>query len=136
MEKILSFITNKDKQLLLLHNNPENPLHGGDIWYTVTGGVDSLNKWTSTDPGQAVLGDKPWLALDINTGLDDITKVKYNGYQLTEQDVQDAADWGLGAGHFILWIKADDVKAEAKKFTLSADGYEDAEVTIIVADAA
>lgn len=44
MKKILSFIANKNKQLLLLHNNPENPIHGGDIWYTVTGGVEEYDK--------------------------------------------------------------------------------------------
>ena len=107
----------------------------GNIKVTVNGGVDSLNTWTSTDAGQAVFGDKPWLALDIDTGTEDITKVKYNGTALTEQDVDDATAWGLGAGHFILWIKADDVKAEAKEFTLN-DGLKEITVTVTVADAA
>lgn len=44
MKKILTFIVNKNKELLLLHNNPENPIHGGDIWYTVTGGVEEYDK--------------------------------------------------------------------------------------------
>ena len=109
---------------------------GNNMKVSVAGGVDSLNEWTSTDPGQAAAGDKPWIALDINTGLDDITEVKYNGYQLTAQDVADAAAWGLGAGHFILWIKADDVQASPKTFTLSSEGKEDVTVTISVVDAA
>ena len=44
MNKILTFIVNERKELLLLHNNPENPIHGGDIWYTVTGGVEEYDK--------------------------------------------------------------------------------------------
>ena len=44
MKKILTFIKNKDNKLLLLHNNPEDPIHGGDIWYTVTGGVEVYDK--------------------------------------------------------------------------------------------
>ena len=44
MKKILTFIVNKNKELLLLHNNPIDPIHGGDIWYTVTGGVEEYDK--------------------------------------------------------------------------------------------
>lgn len=44
MKKILTFIINKNNELLLLHNNPEDPIHGGDIWYTVTGGVEDYDK--------------------------------------------------------------------------------------------
>ena len=44
MKKILTFIVNKNNKLLLLHNNPEDPIHGGDIWYTVTGGVEEYDK--------------------------------------------------------------------------------------------
>ncbi len=43
MKKILTFIKNKNNELLLLHNNPVNPIHGGDIWYTVTGGVEEYD---------------------------------------------------------------------------------------------
>lgn len=106
------------------------------IAVTVTGGIDSLNEWTSTDPGQATLGDKPWIALDIDTGLDDITKVSYNGSALTAQDVADAAAWGLGAGHFILWLRADDVHTGGKTFTLSGDDMDSVTVSITVDDAA
>ena len=44
MKKILTFIVNKNNKLLLLHNNPIDPIHGGDIWYTVTGGVEEYDK--------------------------------------------------------------------------------------------
>lgn len=68
--------------------------------------------------------------------MDDITKVKYNGTLLTAQDVEDAAAWGLPAGHFILWLKADDVEATPKTFTLGAENIETKTITITVADAA
>ena len=110
-------------------------VNGNTIAITVTDGVDSLNEWTSTDPGQASFGDKPWIALDIDTGTDNITKLTYNGYALTAQDVADAAAWGLGAGHIILWIKADDVEATPKTFTLAGEGFDSKSVTITVADA-
>ena len=105
------------------------------VTVSVTGGVNSLKKWTSSDPDQATLGDKPWIALDINTKTSDITKLKYNGAALTQTDVDEAAAWGLGAGHIILWIKADDVKATPKTVTLSGDGYESATFTVKVVDA-
>ena len=44
MKKILTFIINKNNKLLLLHNNPQDPIHGGDIWYTVTGGVEEYDQ--------------------------------------------------------------------------------------------
>lgn len=43
MRKILTFIVRDDNKILLLHNNPLNPIHGGDIWYTVTGGVEEID---------------------------------------------------------------------------------------------
>lgn len=110
-------------------------VNGDTIAVTVTGGVSSLEEWTSTDPGQALLGDKPWIALDIDTGTKDITKLTYNGSKLTTQDVEDAAAWGLGAGHIILWIKADEVETTPKTIVLSGEGYDTKTVTITVADA-
>ena len=86
--------------------------------------IDDLNKWTSTDPGQATFGDQPWLALDIATGTDDITKLTYNGSALTNSDVADAAAWGLGAGHIILWIRANDVATNPKTITLAGEDYD------------
>ena len=108
-------------------------MNGKSMSITITGGVDSLNSYPSTEPAQ---GTGAWLGIDVDTGTNDITKVKYNGYQLTAQDVADATAWGLGAGHFILWIKADVVKTSPKTFTLSSDEYDDATITITVADAA
>ena len=43
VQKILTFIVNENNKLLLLHNNPIDPMHGGDIWYTVTGAVEEYD---------------------------------------------------------------------------------------------
>lgn len=95
-------------------------------------GVASLNEWASSVPSQ---GTHKWLALDIDTGTDDITKIKYNGEALTSVDVAEAAQWGLGAGHIILWLKAEEVKTTPKTIILSGDDYNTKTVTITVADA-
>lgn len=39
-KKILAIIRDENDQYLLLHNNPADPRHGGDIWYTVTGSME------------------------------------------------------------------------------------------------
>lgn len=111
-------------------------MSGNTMAVKVSGGTASLNKWTSSDPGQATLGDQPWIALDIDTGIDDITKLKYNGSALTATDVAEAAAWGLGDGHIILWIRAGYVKSNPKTVTLSGEGFDDVTFTITVADAA
>ena len=94
--------------------------------------IDDLNKWTSTDSTQETYGDQPWLALDIDTGVDDITKLTYNGFALTSSDVADAAAWGLGAGHIILWIRANDVAVNPKTITLAGDGIDSVTFTVKV----
>ena len=118
---------NQGKASVVVNNNT--------IAVTVAGGVDSLNEWTSTDPGYSMLGDQPWIALDIDTGVNDVTKLTYNGTQLTSSDVADAAAWGLGAGHLILWIRANEVKTTPKVFTLAGNGITPVTVTVTVADA-
>lgn len=39
-KKILALVYNGEK-FLLLRNNSEDPAHGGDYWFTVTGGVEA-----------------------------------------------------------------------------------------------
>ena len=71
-----------------------------------------------------------------NVSVDDITKLTYNGQALTSSDVADAAAWGLGAGHIILWLRANAVKTSPRTITLAGDGYDAVAFTITVADAA
>jgi len=65
-KKILSFIINENNQLLLLRNNPEDPIHGGDIWYTVTGGFDD----NETDGKEVVIREiKEETNLDVKEAI-------------------------------------------------------------------
>ena len=107
-------------------------IDGNELTVSISGGVDSLNQWPSTNPAQ---GTGSWIALDIATGTDDITKVKYNGTLLEAADVAEADLWGFDKGHFVLWIKADVVKTTPKTFTLGGEG-ETKTFTIKVVDAA
>ena len=117
-----------DKAKLIVNNDMTTVTVAGDkMTLKIAGTVADMETWASTEPSQ---GTGAWLALDIDTGTDDITKVKYNGYPLTQQDVADATAWGLGAGHLILWVKAEQVKASPKTITLTADGYEEKKLTI------
>lgn len=42
--KILAFVYD-GKRFLTLRNNPEDPAHGGDYWFTVTGSVESRESY-------------------------------------------------------------------------------------------
>ena len=44
MKKILAFIKNKDNKLLLLKGNSTDPQFHKSFWYTVTGGVENIDK--------------------------------------------------------------------------------------------
>lgn len=94
-------------------------ISGNVMTVSIQDGVDSLNSWASSNPSQ---GTGAWIALDIATGTDDITKVKYNGTLLEDADVDEANQWGFDNGHFVLWIKADIVKDTPKTFTLGGEG--------------
>ncbi len=93
----------------------------------ISGNLETLNSFASTNPSQ---GTAKWVGLDLGTNLDSITSLKWNGYQLTEDDVAEAASVGLGAGHIVFWAKADAISEEPRTITLSADGYEDAVITV------
>lgn len=44
MEKILSFIVNENKELLLLKGSPNDPQFKKSLWYVVTGGCETIDK--------------------------------------------------------------------------------------------
>lgn len=95
----------------------------------ITADVDKLTESASSVPEQ---GTHKWICLDIGTGLAAITDCKYNGSQLTEQDVADATACGCEAGSFVLYIKTEVVAQEGKTFTLMSDGYQEKEINIVV----
>lgn len=84
----------------------------------VTVKATNLERFTSTDVEQAVLGDVDWIGLAIDTGVEDITKVKYNGTAFTAKDVEEAEGLGLEKGNFILWTPYSRLP---KTFTLSTE---------------
>ena len=104
----------------------------GVITLNIDGGVEALDKYLSSDPGQQ---DAPhaWLALDIDTETNDIKTVKYGDYQFTQADVDEANSWGFAPGHFVLHVAADKVAEAPKKFTLSGDTIKTTEITIQIA---
>jgi len=106
-------------------------ISGNEMTVSIEDGVDNLNTWASSVPSQ---GTGAWIALDVATGTNDITKVKYNGTLLENSDVAEADLWGFAKGHFVLWIKADVVADTPKTFTLGGEG-ETKTFTIKVVDA-
>jgi len=98
---------------------------------TVTGNVDSLKAFASTTPGQ---GTHKWVGLVVDTGLSSIIGVSYNGEALTSADVDEAASVGVGAGKFVLWVKADELVSTSKTFTLAKTGYTTKTITVSFVD--
>ena len=96
---------------------------------TVTVDPDELEESASSEPSQ---GTHKWLALEIGTGITPVTGLKYNGYQLTDQDISDATATGCATGSFVLYIKAEEVLETPKSFTLDAAGHKEAGLTICV----
>lgn len=97
---------------------------------TVAVDVDELTESDRSDPDQ---NTHKWLALEIGTGISDITGVKLNGAALTAQDATDAQVTGCAAGSFVLYIKAEETAESPVAFTLWADGYGETSLTIQVA---
>lgn len=106
-------------------------IDGNELTVAIEDGVANLNQWASSNPSQ---GTGAWIALDIATGVNDITTVQYNGSYLEAADVAEADEWGFANGHFVLWIKADVVETTPKTFTLGGEG-ETKTFTIKVVDA-
>ena len=90
-----------------------NNLGNNEYGIAVTG---TLNSFASTNPGQGI---GQWIGLVVDTGEDDIKKVKYNGVAFTENDVIEAATLGIDAGKFVWWIKAETLP---KQIVLTTDG--------------
>ena len=74
----------------------------------------ALKSFDSTE-GQ---GNKDWVGFAVETGFDDITKVKYNGTLLTQADADEAATVGVEKGSFVLWTAYSELP---KTFTLSTN---------------
>lgn len=89
--------------------------------------MNALNTFASTNAAQ---GSGKWVGIDLNTGLDTIVGAKWNGYTLTQDDVDEAASVGLGAGHIIFWVKAETIIDTPKTITIGAEGKDDVVITV------
>ena len=96
---------------------------------TVSVNVDELVAFPSSNLEQ---GTHKWIGMNITTGLPDITAVKYNGYQLTSDDVTEAASVGGSAGDIVMWLKCDEIIDTPKLFTLWASGYCETTYMVII----
>lgn len=70
--------------------------------------TEELRTFASTNPSQ---GEAQWIGFDIDTGLETIEGAMWGPYEMTEDDVAEAASVGLGAGHIVFWGKAEDLAA-------------------------
>lgn len=113
----------------IANNNAVESVTYDDGTVTVKVDLDNLVAFASSDPSQ---GTHKWVALEIATGINPITNVKYNGYALTAQDIADATATGCAAGSFVLYIRAEEVAVTPKTFTLSSTGYADMKIRIVV----
>lgn len=99
--------------------------------------LSDMAEFISSDSTQAEKGDKPWFAVLIGTGIDDITTISFNGSLLPETEVSNRNDM-LGAyddtsaadDEFVLWLCADDmIEAGTKTYTLSKDNADPVKIT-------
>jgi len=97
----------------------------------VYGNLAALNEFTSTAPGQ---GNAKWIGLDIGTKLDTIIGAKWNGYELSQADVDESASVGLAQNHIIFWAKANALVENEAIIVLSAEGYEDVPLKVKFVD--
>lgn len=96
--------------------------------------VDDLIAYASSDPNQ---GTHKWIGLDVDSSLNTIVGLVYNGsYTMNQTDVDEAATVALGAGHFVLWVKADELVETPKTITLGKRGYNTATIQIRVSEQA
>lgn len=86
-------------------------------------------QWSSYERFDPAQGDHEWVAIAIDTGENDITKVTMNGTAFTSTDVEEATSLGLAAGSFVLWLEADDA-SYPKEITLGTKGKENTKITI------
>ena len=96
---------------------------------TICVDVAELEESASSEPSQ---GTHKWLALEIGTGITDITAVRYNGSALTALDVSDAQATGCATGSFVLYVKTEELVETPKVIRLAADGYGETAITITV----
>lgn len=117
-----------DEELVANHAKVESVTYGDGVIDVVVP-VDELVAYPSSNPEQ---GTHKWLGLEIKTGVSPVKGVKFDDYELTKDDVDEATSVGCTAGSFVLYIKAEVIEETPRVFTLNKAGYEEAKVTIRV----
>lgn len=85
-------------------------------------------------------GTHKWLGIGVSVGINPITGLKYNGTQLSAEDVTEATQVGLSAGYFVRWVAADLVlsgnnyEPSKDSFTLWANGYKNTKYTLKIVE--
>lgn len=128
MSKLVTAPNDVNKELSQANQDMISVIKGSDTEWVVVGSLEELKSFDSTNPAQ---GNGKWVGIDIDTGLDTIVGATWNGYALTQDDVDEAASVGLGAGHIIFWVKAE---ALPKTITIGAPEKENISVTVSFKD--
>lgn len=91
----------------------------------------------------ATWGTHKWIGFGIRTGLASVVGVKFTddtgaSATLSADDASEATALGLSAGDFVLYIKAEQEEylTGEKHFTLEADGYAPAKITMKITETA
>ena len=124
MSKLVTAPNDVNKELSQANQDMISIIKGSDTEWVVVGSLEELKSFDSTNPAQ---GNGKWIGIDIDTGLDTIVGATWNGYTLTQDDVNEAASVGLGAGHIIFWAKAE---ALPRTITIGAPEKENISVTV------
>jgi hypothetical protein len=104
----------------------ENISRQGNV-ITLNGDLDNMVEYTSA------AGTHKFVAVDLDTGLDSIVGVTWDGSALTAADVSEAHDEaGLGAGHIVYWAQADVISnpETPRVITLGKEGYNPVTITV------
>ena len=124
MSKLVTAPNDVNKELSQANQDMISVIKGSDTEWVVVGSLEELKSFDSTNPAQ---GNGKWIGIDIDTGLDTLVGATWNGYTLTQDDVNEAASVGLGAGHIIFWAKAE---ALPRTITIGAPEKENISVTV------
>ena len=124
MSKLVTAPNDINKELSQANQDMISVIKGSNTEWVVVGSLEELKSFDSTNLAQ---GNGKWVGIDIDTGLDTIVGATWNGYALTQDDVNEAASVGLGAGHIIFWAKAE---ALPRTITIGAPEKENISVTV------
>lgn len=108
----------------------------GVITITLAKRVSQLKDFTASGNW----GTHKWLGIGVSVGINPITGLKYNGAQITADDVTEATQVGLSAGYFVRWVAADlvvtgdNTEPSKNNFTLWANGYGTVPYTIKIVE--